>query len=126
MVNVTRRAASWTGGDRGVQTICATWEALLRLERGLPLETASMADSKTVKVSFSLQTCVILSASYFCYSLRAILLFVSMDVSRYILELDTSILMKSNMGRRELAYFRTQQSMFYEMHQCSFIVQANQ
>jgi hypothetical protein len=35
------------------------------------------------------------------YSLRSILLFTSMDVSRHILELDTSILMKSNMDRRE-------------------------
>jgi hypothetical protein len=35
------------------------------------------------------------------YSLRSILLFASMDVSRHILELDTSILMKSNLGRRE-------------------------
>jgi hypothetical protein len=35
------------------------------------------------------------------YSLRPILLFASMNISRHILELDTSILMKSNMGRRE-------------------------
>jgi hypothetical protein len=35
------------------------------------------------------------------YSLRPILLFASMDVSRHILVLDTSILAKSNMGRRE-------------------------
>jgi hypothetical protein len=35
------------------------------------------------------------------YSLRLILLFTNMDVSRYILVVDTSILVKSNMGRRE-------------------------
>jgi hypothetical protein len=34
------------------------------------------------------------------YSLRPILLFAIMDVSRQISKLDTSILMKSNMGRR--------------------------
>jgi hypothetical protein len=35
------------------------------------------------------------------YSLRFILLFASMDVSRRILDLDTFILTKSNMGPRE-------------------------
>jgi hypothetical protein len=35
------------------------------------------------------------------YSLRPILLFANIDVSRHILVVDTSILAKSNMGRRE-------------------------
>jgi hypothetical protein len=35
------------------------------------------------------------------YSLRSIILFASIDVSRHILAIDTSVLVKSNMGRRE-------------------------
>jgi hypothetical protein len=35
------------------------------------------------------------------YSLRPTLLFASMDVSKYILKLDTSILAKINMDRRK-------------------------
>jgi hypothetical protein len=35
------------------------------------------------------------------YSLRPIILFTNMDVSRHILMVDTSVLAKSNMGRRE-------------------------
>jgi hypothetical protein len=35
------------------------------------------------------------------YSLRSIILFANMNVSRYILVLDTSVLTKSNMNRRE-------------------------
>jgi hypothetical protein len=35
------------------------------------------------------------------YSLRPIVLFANIDVSRHILVLDTSVLAKSNMGRRE-------------------------
>jgi hypothetical protein len=34
-------------------------------------------------------------------SLRPILLFANIDISRYILELDTSVFVKSNMDRRE-------------------------
>jgi hypothetical protein len=34
-------------------------------------------------------------------SLRAIIIFVNMDVSRHILVVDTSVLEKSNMDRRE-------------------------
>jgi hypothetical protein len=37
----------------------------------------------------------------FKYSLRPIILFASIDVSRHILVVDTSILAKSNMGWRE-------------------------
>jgi hypothetical protein len=35
------------------------------------------------------------------YSLRSIILFANMDVSRHILVVDTSVFAKSNMGRRE-------------------------
>jgi hypothetical protein len=35
------------------------------------------------------------------YSLRPILLFANTDVSRHILVVETSVLAKSNMGRRE-------------------------
>jgi hypothetical protein len=35
------------------------------------------------------------------YSLRPIILFANMDVSRHILVIDTSVFKKSNMGRRE-------------------------
>jgi hypothetical protein len=35
------------------------------------------------------------------FSLRPILLFANIDVSRHILLIDTSVLAKSNMGRRE-------------------------
>jgi hypothetical protein len=35
------------------------------------------------------------------YSLRSIIFFINTDVSRYILIIDISILVKSNMGRRE-------------------------
>jgi hypothetical protein len=35
------------------------------------------------------------------YSLRPIILFASVDVFRHILVVDTSVLAKSNMGRRE-------------------------
>jgi hypothetical protein len=38
------------------------------------------------------------------YSLRSIILFVNIDVSRYILVVDTSVLAKSNMGRREYKF----------------------
>jgi hypothetical protein len=51
-----------------------------------------------------------LDVDIFSYSLRPILLFASMDVSRHILELDTSILMKSNMGRREYMVRQNSQS----------------
>jgi hypothetical protein len=45
------------------------------------------------------------------YSLRPILLFANKNVSRHILVLDTSILAKSNMGRREY-----QNYMLREIH----------
>jgi hypothetical protein len=35
------------------------------------------------------------------YSLRSIILFANIDVSRHILVIDTSVLAKSNMDRRE-------------------------
>jgi hypothetical protein len=41
------------------------------------------------------------------YSLRPIILFANMDISRYILVVDTSILAKSNMGRREYFFLNT-------------------
>jgi hypothetical protein len=37
----------------------------------------------------------------FSYSLRSIILFANMNVSRHILVVDTSVLAKSIMGRRE-------------------------
>jgi hypothetical protein len=39
------------------------------------------------------------------YSLRPIILFANIDVSRHILVIDTSVFVKSNMGRRE--YYNT-------------------
>jgi hypothetical protein len=36
-----------------------------------------------------------------CYSLRPIILFINIDVSTHILIVDTSVLAKSNIGRRE-------------------------
>jgi hypothetical protein len=41
----------------------------------------------------------------FLYSLRSIILFANMDVSRHILVIDTSVLAKSNMDRREYLFF---------------------
>jgi hypothetical protein len=38
---------------------------------------------------------------YFKYSLRPIIFFVNIDISKHILVIDTSILTKSNMDRRE-------------------------
>jgi hypothetical protein len=38
------------------------------------------------------------------YSLRSIILFTNLDVSRHILVVDTSVLAKSNMGRREYMF----------------------
>jgi predicted CDP-diglyceride synthetase/phosphatidate cytidylyltransferase len=38
---------------------------------------------------------------YIYYSLWSIILFTNIDVSRYILVVDTSVLVKSNMGWRE-------------------------
>jgi hypothetical protein len=38
---------------------------------------------------------------FLIYSLQPIILFASMDVSRHILVIDTSVLTKSNMGQRE-------------------------
>jgi hypothetical protein len=38
---------------------------------------------------------------YIYYSLRPIILFTNIDISRYILVVDTSVLVKSNMGWRE-------------------------
>jgi hypothetical protein len=38
------------------------------------------------------------------YSLRSIILFANIDVSRHILVVDTSVLAKSNMGRREYIF----------------------
>jgi hypothetical protein len=40
------------------------------------------------------------------YSLRSIILFANTNVSRHILVVDTSILAKSNMGRREYLFRR--------------------
>jgi hypothetical protein len=42
-----------------------------------------------------------ISEQQICYSLRPILLFANTDVSRHILVVGTSVLAKSNMGRRE-------------------------
>jgi hypothetical protein len=42
-----------------------------------------------------------LSWLQFTYSLRFIILFTNIDVSRYILVIDTSILAKSNVDQRE-------------------------
>jgi hypothetical protein len=47
----------------------------------------------------------------FCYSLRPILLFANIDVSRHILVIDTSILEKSNMGPREYMFCKTLQDV---------------
>jgi hypothetical protein len=41
------------------------------------------------------------TAQYYPYSLRPIILFANTDVSRHILVVDTSVLAKSNMDRRE-------------------------
>jgi hypothetical protein len=46
-----------------------------------------------ISVQYPCQNCI--------YSLRPILLFTNTDVSRHILVIDTSVLAKSNMGRRE-------------------------
>jgi hypothetical protein len=40
-----------------------------------------------------------------CYSLRSIILFADIDVSRHILIIDTSVLVKNIMGRREYMIF---------------------
>jgi hypothetical protein len=47
--------------------------------------------------------CVARNTTYFKlrYSLRPIIPFANIDVSRHILVIDTSVLAKSNMGRRE-------------------------
>jgi hypothetical protein len=48
------------------------------------------------------------------YSLRPIILFVNIDVSRHILMVDTSVFVKSNMGRREyLVFFLLKRSVHY-------------
>jgi hypothetical protein len=49
------------------------------------------------------------------YSLRPIILFANVDVSRHILMIDTSVLPKSNMGRREYLFsssYRCKSSVF--------------
>jgi hypothetical protein len=46
------------------------------------------------------------------YSLRSIILFVNIDVFRHILIIDTSVLAKSNIGRRE--YNGTRRDIWYE------------
>jgi hypothetical protein len=40
----------------------------------------------------------------FYYSLRPIILFANIDVSGHVLVIDTSVLAKSNMGRRGIRY----------------------
>jgi hypothetical protein len=45
------------------------------------------------------------------YSLRLIILFANMNVSRHILMIDTSVLAKSNIGRREY-HWRSVQATF--------------
>jgi hypothetical protein len=49
-------------------------------------------------------TCTATAASnkrHFTYSLRLIILFINIDVSRYNLVVDISVLVKSNIGQRE-------------------------
>jgi hypothetical protein len=53
-------------------------------------------DSPSFLVPVIINDCVIIQ-----YSLRLIILFANIDVSRHILVLDTSVLAKSIMGRRE-------------------------
>jgi hypothetical protein len=48
-----------------------------------------------------MHTCFKLCLLKFKYSLRSIILFANIDVSRHILVIDTSVFAKSNMGQRE-------------------------
>jgi hypothetical protein len=54
-----------------------------------------------MKINLDIVNDVTYKYAKFYYSLRLIVLFANMNVSRHILVLDTSILAKSNMGRRE-------------------------
>jgi hypothetical protein len=46
----------------------------------------------------------IVSKNKIQYSLRSIILFTNIDISRYILVIDTSVLEKNNMNRREYLF----------------------
>jgi hypothetical protein len=50
---------------------------------------------------YSATTSTIQEQTILFYSLRPIILFANIDVSRHILVIDISVLAKSNMGRRE-------------------------
>jgi hypothetical protein len=52
----------------------------------------------------SLLPIAFITPAIYMYSLRSIILFVSMDVFRRVLVIDISVLAKSNMGRREYIY----------------------
>jgi hypothetical protein len=47
------------------------------------------------------------------YSLRPIIVFANIDVSRHILVVDTSVLAKSNMGRREYGIYPIYKRLTY-------------
>jgi hypothetical protein len=57
----------------------------------------------------------------FTYSLRHIILFANIDVSKHILVIDTSILVKSNMGRREYMTSQTGVGVFAKQRSCATI-----
>jgi hypothetical protein len=61
--------------------------------------------SKIIRITLSLLGIALHYVLEKRYSLRPIILFANIDVSRHILVVDTSILIKSNMGRREYKFF---------------------
>jgi hypothetical protein len=79
--------------------------SLLRMSQRAQLCAANkiQKDWRTIGVSwFKIARYVSLFVFYkVIYSLRPIILFANMDVSRHILVIDTSVLAKSKMGRRE-------------------------
>jgi hypothetical protein len=52
---------------------------------------------------------------WLCYSLRFIILFANVDVSRHILVIDTFVLAKSNMGRREYWSWYIHCAVFFQV-----------
>jgi hypothetical protein len=62
----------------------------------------SLKTTKISSFSFRLYFIIVgVSSTMYLYSLRSILLYANIDVSRHILVVDTFILAKSNMGRRK-------------------------
>jgi hypothetical protein len=88
-------------GSQGDQHLRVPDETIIAARDSFNAREGWSSSSSTSSLADVVQNQVITTLKTFLYSLRSIILFASIDVFRYILVVDTSVLAKSNMGRRE-------------------------